>query len=357
MITVITGQPGAGKTSLLVYLLTTDKNIQFQKDENGDFKKDENGELVRRPIYVDGIPDLKLDYCRPFPEGHSVEDWQDDWAEHGAVFVIDECQRFFRPRSASSKVPPYIAGLETHRHRGYDFVLITQHPKLIDGNVRFLSGRHLHIRKNVLGFRQMIEWPEVQGEPSSHSAISNGIIKPFKLKKKVFNLYRSATVHTRMTTKISGVWLFLGLALVGFLIAGYFFYDQWFGKVKRAQSEQIASQSVDKTELMTASEPQFFMQHLDQQSIEKKNLGTAPLDYVARIPEKPETKPIYDDLRIPVNMEFPEVCIASADKCTCYSNQATIIEEISEAFCRKYVKKGIFNPYKQKPQENQIAKS
>ena len=135
MITLITGTPGSGKTAYAVSLLM---------------------EMAgSRPIYADGVPELVIDH-QPCPP---VSEWTyeaDDPASAtgkkisftfpaNSIVVIDECQRVFRPRSSGSKVPPEVAAFETHRHLGIDFILITQHPSLVDGNIRRLVGKHIHL--------------------------------------------------------------------------------------------------------------------------------------------------------------------------------------------------------------------
>lgn len=132
MISLITGLPGAGKTSLMVHMLMTRTDLQ------------------NRPLFVDGIPELKIP-TMTIPDGETMETWH-EWAPTGAVLVIDEAQRIFRPRPAGSKVPPHIQELETHRHKGIDIFVLTQHPRLIDVNLRSLIGEHRNISKTMLGF-------------------------------------------------------------------------------------------------------------------------------------------------------------------------------------------------------------
>ena len=104
-LSLITGVPGSGKTAWMVSQLMSRPDLQG------------------RPLYVCGIPDLKIpheditqDEARNWPE----------WAPTGALIVIDECQKVFRPRKSGSDVPAYVSELETHRHRGLDFFLLTQ---------------------------------------------------------------------------------------------------------------------------------------------------------------------------------------------------------------------------------------
>ena len=111
MITLITGQPGAGKT-----LFT----LQFVR---------ELAEKEKRTVHYSGIKDLRL----PWLELANAEDWYQ--VPQGSIVVVDEAQRIFRPRGAGSVVPRHVSELETHRHQGIDLFIITQHPMLVDTNV------------------------------------------------------------------------------------------------------------------------------------------------------------------------------------------------------------------------------
>jgi hypothetical protein len=101
MINLSTGLPGAGKT-----LFT----IAFVK---------ELADKEKRPVFYSGITDLALDW-----QEIDAEKWMD--APDGALIVIDECQRIFRPRGSAAKVPEYVSALETHRHKGLDLFLISE---------------------------------------------------------------------------------------------------------------------------------------------------------------------------------------------------------------------------------------
>ena len=189
MITLITGAPGAGKTAALVQLLT------------------EIGQ--NRALYVHGIPDLKLTHFYL----QKPEDWMAEVPD-GAAIIIDEVQNVWRPRAAGSKVPDHVAALETHRHRGLDFFIITQGPNLLDSNVRALVGRHVHLRD--LGFlgRWWYEWPECSDNVRTGWR-SAPIKKRYRLPKKIFGQYKSASVHVKPVRSFPVVLLVLVAALIG----------------------------------------------------------------------------------------------------------------------------------------------
>jgi zona occludens toxin len=170
VITLITGAPGSGKTAACVELL-----MRFEQEG--------------RAIFVDGIPDLAITHL----ELEDPHKWHVDIPD-GAVIVIDEAQRVWRPAGSGSAVPDHIAALETHRHKGIEFVVMTQHPNLIHANVRRLVGRHIHLRD--LGFlgRHWYEWPECANPESWKNAL---VKKRYKLPRKTFRMYKSASLHVK----------------------------------------------------------------------------------------------------------------------------------------------------------------
>jgi zona occludens toxin len=171
MITLLTGAPGTGKTAALVDLLRT-----IGAD---------------RPLFVFGLNGLKLAHV-------PLEDptkWMEEVPD-GAAIVIDEVQQVWRPRGAGKAVPDHIAALETHRHRGLDFFLTTQGPNLLDSNVRALVGRHIHLRDLGWLGRWWYEWPECADQCRTGWR-SAPIKKRYKLPKRIFDSYTSASMHIK----------------------------------------------------------------------------------------------------------------------------------------------------------------
>jgi zona occludens toxin len=196
MITLITGAPGAGKTAALVSLLS--------------------GMAPGRVIYCDGIPDLTV--------AHQVLDNPNDWmasVPDGSAIVIDEVQRIWRPAGSGAKVPAAIEALETHRHHGLDFFLVTQHPNLVHSNVRRLVGRHIHLRDVGLLGRWWYEWPESTDPGRFRDA---PIKKSYKLPKAAFSLYKSASLHIKPIRSMPNIVFVLAAAVLAFAVLGWFAY-------------------------------------------------------------------------------------------------------------------------------------
>ena len=174
MITLITGQPGAGKTLHALWLVKA-----YAEKEN-------------RPVFYSGIPGLDTSVL-PWEELQDADDWPK--LQPGAIIVIDECQRIYRPRGSGSKVPESVAAMETHRHKGFDIFLITQHPMLLDSNIRRLCGRHIHVMRAFgANAANIHEWQEAREncDKQRHGSQS----KLWKYPKEVFAYYKSAELHT-----------------------------------------------------------------------------------------------------------------------------------------------------------------
>lgn len=344
MLYLYTGVPGAGKTLYAV------SNLVKRKD----FKD--------RPIFVDGIKDLDHDKINYFdiPEGESIQTWP-KWAPPGAIIVVDECQRIFRPRPSGSKVPDYVAELETHRHRGLDFILITQHPRLIDVHLRGLIEHHTHLGKTNLGLRRKMEWTTGGAkDPESRANIREALISVYRLDKSVYGMYKSAEVHTKIRTKKSKLLMLFPLAicLVGYGIWSFTgFWGKFSGQEEQAKTASTTQTTQAQTQhsIVSASEPVSNGQYpkAETKPEEQKKPHLSEEDYRPRIAERPETAPIYDGMNKVVKvMPWPAACIKAENRCTCYTDQGTKIKEISKKTCVQYVNDGLpFNPYKTKQPE------
>jgi len=278
MITLITGVPGSGKTAYVVQMIME------------ELKK-------KRRIYSIGIPDLVASHCVPDdsqPDGNrcfAVEDagnprtwqkgswlkiqsyelppesedefdsdedvgksaWVDNehkesgYSDYGSLIIIDEAQTFFRPRSSASKVPDYIAAFEVHRHQGLDFWILTQRPNLLDGNLRGLVSRHIHIHTSSMGKRK-IEWAECQN-PDSRQARGMGNSVRYKPNPKVFDLYRSAQLHTKFKIKLPNTVYILGACFVILCASVAFLYFNFAAKLqpKSAVASSVSSPFLRET--------------------------------------------------------------------------------------------------------------
>jgi zona occludens toxin len=189
---VITGTPGAGKTLRALYM------VEALRKESG------------RDVYYNGINDLMLPWI--------IFDDPKKWhvLPDKSVIVIDEAQRAFRPRAASVQVPDFVEALETHRHRGIDIYMITQHPLMLEQNVRRLAESHEHLmRKFGSKWATVHVWKGIK--ENCDKSRSDSQSSEFVYPKEVFTWYKSAEAHTH---KFKLPFKVKVLIAVPFLIAG-----------------------------------------------------------------------------------------------------------------------------------------
>lgn len=194
MLKFLTGQPGNGKT---LYALR--ECVKRALDEG-------------RPVFLSGVPltpegEAALPGCLPLGDIKAhVEKYVDP--ERGAdqyrftlppnsLVVIDEAQRVFPKRGNTGNAPPHVAAFETHRHEGLDFVLMTQHPKLLDSHLRPLAGWHWHlVRRAGLEKTNVYAWEECEDDPMAQGAKGRARHSTWEFPKEVYSWYRSAEAHT-----------------------------------------------------------------------------------------------------------------------------------------------------------------
>lgn len=211
MITLLTGQPGGGKT-----LFTVAKLLRPLIGAMLDWVN-EDGEKVSTPrtIYTN---------IRGFLMEHELIDYDraatwPTWCKPGDVIVLDEAQKLFVRRPNGSKVPEHTHELEEHRGKySVDFIIITQHPMLIDSHVQNLVGRHLHVRRvGNMELSVIYEWDHC----SKSLLFKNSVTKsPWRFDKSAYALYKSARAHTKQPRKLPGLVWFVLFGLVGAAIAG-----------------------------------------------------------------------------------------------------------------------------------------
>lgn len=306
MITLITGAPGAGKTAALVSMLA-------------DLGKD-------RQLWVHGIPELKIK--------HEILSEPADWittVPDGSVVVIDEVQNVWRPRGPGGKVPDHVSALETHRHRGLDFYIITQGPNLLDTNVRALCGRHVHLRDVGFLGRWWYEWPECADQ--CRTTWKNAPLKKkYALPKKIFGEYKSASLHVKPIRSFPKMLIVLVVALIAVLFMSWKIYSLIQDKVAPAaapvsQPKSPASGSPAAGLALTAM----------------SGLVDERIHFVPRLTDRPWTAPAYDSLRVVVAMPTITSAICVNEVCQCF-HQSSLIE-VNSATCLDWAVRRPFSPY------------
>ncbi|MEZ0202879.1 zonular occludens toxin domain-containing protein [Ideonella sp.] len=306
MITLITGAPGAGKSAAMMAMI--------QQHYAG------------RLLYVDGVPDLKLEHVEL-----DAKTWPDTVPD-GSLIVIDEVQRIWRPTGPGQKPGADVAMLETHRHRGLDFIIVTQAPRLVHTNVRTLVGRHVHLRDTGILGRYWYEWPECSENLAWRTApISNR----YRLPKHVFGQYKSASLHVKPVRGFPKMLAVALLAIVGFAWMGYRAVSSFMDKRNPQPAAQPASVQPAGQQSLGQARPQLVA----------RSVQAYRAQFIPVVPGEPLTAPAYDQLRKIVRM--PRIVggwCEQGQHCTCYDQDGNIAR-VPEPDCRVRVQAPSFDPY------------
>jgi len=305
MLNLITGQPGNGKTLYTLGL------VEKLRQETG------------RPVYQSGIPELTLPW-------ESLSDpllWPT--LPNGSIVVIDECQRVFPPRKQGASVPPHVAEFETHRHRGFDIFLITQHPQLLDIAVRKLTGRHYHLKRT---FGQEVatvyQWEEAT-DPNERGKRNLALQSRFSFPRERYGVYKSADMHTVKKEIPFKPFAVLGGSILGIIVLAWF---AWSGLSSLGDDEQTTGQDVAAS--LEAAADQGRGYHLESASV------------LPVIPHWPWSAPFYRDraqlVSVPRITGCLSIKIGQQHICKCSNGQGDA--PVSTEVCRDFMAGKVFDP-------------
>lgn len=336
-IVLVTGKPRIGKTAFVVEMLLFDDYYKGRK-------------------LFSNINGLEIPHHKP-PEGHSWEDlnvWL-QWKENiGSVVVYDEVQNLFPTRAAGSKMPDKVSWLNVHGHSAIDLILITQSPKIIDVNLREVVGKHIHIAANKMGGLTRLEWNEVALNPTAQA--KNALSSSHKIREEVFQYYKSAEAHTGHG-HVKSRWYYVIIAmlvLIPFLfgLVGFMGYRMYQGyKRKAGMTEQVADVGQHGASAPATLTGSLNNTVLPADAVPQVGRGQQlkPDMFIPTMAERPESKPIYDSVRQVKQYERIAACIKGGKSgCTCYSDQATKLKEVTKEMCLDYVENGLpFDPFRE----------
>lgn len=303
MITVLTGNPGSGKTLYAIAKLLQPLIGTFVEATDDEGNKVKHERVLFTNINGLALPHEKVD-----------AEWLAEWHKHvkpGAIICYDEAQKAWPKRVTGSKVPPAVAELETHRHYGVDFVVMTQKPELMDQNVCSLAGRHLHIRRVGNTHNAIVyEWDACSRALLYKNAFAK---KGWRYPRKVFEWYKSAEAHTKMPRSIPFVAWILLVAVAGSAFA----WPTLMGKITQGlHPEQKAAQA-----LQAPSKPATPSLVLpDAPAVDPGAFSVA----AASTPSLVNAAPTLMG------------CVATQDACRCY-DQAGQVAELDAQICRSKV--------------------
>lgn len=344
MIILVTGTPGSGKT-----LFVVSKILELKK------------QFPERKIYSD-IDGLQIEGVEQSPE-----DWRT--TPNNSIVIYDEAQQHSRFRSGTqSNNDDIVQALQVHRHTGHDIWFITQSPRFLNTFVKDLVGEHYHLHRPYgAALASVYYWRSVRANPqslSSRELAENEFL--FKYPKELFNYYQSATQHNVKLKIPKKLFLIVGAMLaIGGLVYKMVFSE---GTQKMVNGQLGASVPVSapaaSTSPVAPAAATSTIQNLDQEcrkgvNVEKpecvqwfNNLSKSNSSVqdnnspVIRSVSYDPSKP-FDDSSIRSEMTY-EVkqkpvfagCMKKNGRYIAYTQQGTILNEVSQADCKRVVENG-----------------
>jgi zona occludens toxin len=316
MIYLITGSPGAGKTSNTLW------EFMFGK------------QWKDRPKYATPIRGFDYQKNSVVPLD-GISDWQD--LPDGALILVDEAQNYI---PATKDTPEWVRKLSEHRHRGFDFLFITQMGSMVHHHVRGLVHEHIHYHEAFGLTASRYVWQSYQRDVNSPSAKAMAEKRKASVDKRVFDLYESTTVDTKKV-RLPVRWLVtagIGISLILFAI-GYMIH--WSGVLQGDPEPASPAMVAGSPGQIPASGTQS-----KQGGFLKEDRRVVSLeDYIPRNRFDPSSAPIYDHLTEPTDFPRVAACINRGSGCSCYSQQATPVQ-VPEVVCKAMVQEGWFDPWK-----------
>lgn len=311
MITYITGVPGAGKT------LNT---IKLVNDEWGDSD---------RPIFYCGINELTLPWTEITYE--EVIDWQS--LPDSSIVLVDEAYQAFPRRSHTKQVPPHVEALARHRHRGFDFYIITQKHTAVDHGLREYVGRHIHFdRQNGFNSCRRFEWNKAV-DPDDYHNKETATVQRISFPKEYYDKYKSAEVHT-FQKRIPRKMVYIGVLALVCVALLYRVFTKDYGTVM-PENVDINSESSWTNPLVNRAQDGNYLTDAEYYAAQ----------WTPRIKDIPHSAPVYDKITEVKTIPRPQ-CIhrPKVASCKCYTQQATPLE-LSDQTCLSIVRNGWFNPF------------
>lgn len=327
MITLLTGQPGNGKTSKIinvireahlqgriVYTVGIPKlllpTIQISRAKLKTWHERTEISVDEKRAYVvtgkfDPLADFNRYSTEPANDGEPTY-LLDNFVE-GSLIIVDEAQKGFEPTSPNN-VPEYVSYLSEHRHHGLDFLFISQDPAFVHDKVHKQATRHWHIRSQWMG-RKIYEWSEAQMQPKSQMAVMNAVAKRYKVDPTTFDLYESASIHTVVKHKIPKMAYFAIFLMIALPIGVY-------AGMQRFQERYHPDGVATSAELQNVSN--LGAKPLDPQNKSLTSSAAQPISA-----QNQQKTPVYENIQIAsTKYDWSKIgaCMTFKGECRCYGD-------------------------------------
>lgn len=228
MLYLISGQPGNGKSlrAMAEMLEAYERNASAVKDGKSEPRRfftnvagattEENPDAFP---WVEKLPEHN-DWTK-LPDGSYV--LYDEAHSDGNTPGLERYGRLFPSTGKPGESDdPRIRAMSTHRHRGFDIVLVTQWPNKIHHQVRTLIGKHIHMNR-AMGLEKagVFTWSRCQPDPYDEKAREKAEEEIWSFPKGMYTRYKSSSLHTdshkfRIPKK---VWSAISMLTVALILA------------------------------------------------------------------------------------------------------------------------------------------
>lgn len=366
MLIIISGQPGNGKSLRAMALMHEEheRNAEAVKQGKEQPRRfftniagatvDENPQAFE---WVEKLPDHN-DWTK-LPDGSFVI--YDEAHSDGNTVGLERYGRLFPATGKPGESDdPRIRAMSTHRHRGFDIVLVTQWPSKIHHNVRQLAGKHIHMNRAMgLARAGSLTWSRVQADPYDEQQREKAEEEIWSFPPALYGRYKSATLHTatykfRIPKKALG-------ALASLLMMVAVGWGLWFFVFKPAKADESTGEHKEQAaEALAplgagAPPPEEEKPRWKKDPNEPGYGADYARDHLPRFPSMPWTAPIFDERQVVAD---PILVCAEAGagedvngnwrdaSCTCLTEQGTTYD-MPDGECRAIARKGPrYNPYK-----------
>ena len=246
--------------------------------------------------------------------------------------------------------------LTMHGHFGIDIYLISQKPDLLNGFVRAATSEHLILRRYFkLPFAIIYSYLEVQ-ESFGNATRKNAMSWRFWLyPKKLYKYYISAESHPTGST--IPTWIYASIAML-ICIFGYAIYNS-----KTTDADLFAANQVNHTEKHKPTSPVAQNNQKNVTALDQYQTDLTNFCRIAANVDTPECKKFFDNLTKsggslkdsnfvydpskPYDVEYKPTDLKPTDfprfknaivyngKCTAYSQQGTIMHDVSKTDCMR----------------------
>jgi len=300
-VTIISGLPGNGKTLLAVKMMREAK-------------------AQGRLVLAKNVKGLDASVAQDWP--HPMEEWKS--IPPGSILFVDESQDFVASNGKGGS-PEWVKEFSKVRHGGVELVFITQDPRFLDPWVRRLCNRHIHVmRKMGMQLAVCHEWDRVQENPVDYHALQASIKTTWKYPKELFQLYKSANIHTVKRRIPKKLFLFVAVVIATVVVS-----------VIAVSRILHPSSGATSSTVALAAKPASIGGVADAAAYAKR--------FMPAVQSMPWSAPAYADLK-PTDYPVLYCMDSEAVGCRCYTQQITRYY-IDEKICRVIVRDGVFNPF------------